>query len=275
MDKELQPNRQAMELCPCGILILDGAGTILRANRAIELMTGLNAEQLVGQNSEQTSSPALQTMLSNEALIQLVSSDAENIRYLYCTVADGEDDESIRYYQDVTEQTQLREQNGQLQQQVQELAITDELTGLANPRALNRALNTQVTRSRRYGNPLSLIIAELSDNNAPQEQLPDSVILSVSRHLRYRLRWADTISRWDHNQFVIILPETGQQDCEKLLTKIRKGFSDIALPDEQVERSLVLQFGTTQWQKGDDSRKLMRKAVQNLTSEEALATNSA
>ncbi|MES9843534.1 MAG: diguanylate cyclase, partial [Candidatus Sedimenticola sp. 6PFRAG5] len=197
------------------------------------------------------------------------------IRYLYCTVADGEDGESIRYYQDVTEQTQLRGQNEQLQQQVQELAITDELTGLANPRALNRALNTQVTRSRRYGNPLSLIIAELSDNNAPQEQLPDSVILSVSRHLRYRLRWADTISRWDHNQFVIILPETGQQDCEKLLTKIRKGFSDIALPDEQVERSLVLQFGTTQWQKGDDSRKLMRKAVQNLTSEEALATNSA
>ena len=61
----------------------------------------------------------------------------------------------FKFFEEVTEQVKLKQENSALQQQVEELTITDELTGLANPRALNRALSSQVTRSRRYNNPLS------------------------------------------------------------------------------------------------------------------------
>ncbi|MES9960915.1 MAG: diguanylate cyclase [Sedimenticola sp.] len=275
MENPLQPNKQALEHCPLAVMVLDGTGKVRWANSAFEAISGLDSAQLIGKDRESPDDTTLKTLLTSNGPIHLVNGDEGSERVLQCTTVQGEDGEQIKYFQEITEVTQLREQNRDLQQQVAELAITDELTGLANPRALSRALNAQVTRSRRYGNPLSLIIAELSDDNAPGEQLPDGIILAVSRHLRYRLRWADTIARWSDSQFVIILPETGQEECRKLIEKIERGFSEIPLPEEEVERNLQLQFGNAQWQKGDDAKKLLRKAGQDLFPEEGLTANTA
>ncbi|WP_172838843.1 sensor domain-containing diguanylate cyclase [Solemya velesiana gill symbiont] len=275
MDKAFQSNQTALEQCPCGILVQDATGTVRWVNATFESMCGLKAEQLIGHNRNSLSSTALQALLGSDGPVHLISTEGDSEIVMQCTTTEGAEGETIRYYLDITELTRLQEQNGVLRQQVQELAITDELTGLANTRALNRSLNAQVTRNRRYGNSLSLVIAELTDSDSPEEDLHDNIILAVSRHLRNRLRWVDTIARWAHNKFVIILPETEQQECQQLITKIRTEFTEISLPDEHSDRSLALHFGTAQWQKGDDARKLLKKAAQELVSEEHLAANTA
>ena len=117
----------------------------------------------------------------------------------------------------------LKQEVNALHQQVEDLTITDELTGLANPRALNSALNSQVTRSRRYNNPLCLAVMELVDETDPEASLSDDAILATSRHLRDRLRWVDTIARWDHNHFVVILPETNAEHGSDLIGQDQRG----------------------------------------------------
>jgi len=251
---------------PCGVLVMDKERTILQLNSALASMLGLPAEQLVGKNHKTLQPTACQCLLNGEGLIQLTGTGINQEKWLFCTEVE-ESTQIVKFFQDATEQIALKQQISALHQQVEDLTITDELTGLANPRALNRALSSQVTRSRRYNNPLCLAVIELVDESNPQASLSDDVVLAASRHLRDRLRWVDTIARWDHNHFIVILPETNAEHGSDLIGKISSGFCDIEIPWLGENQTLKLRFGLAQWIKGNDSRMLMDRAAQNLNSQ--------
>lgn len=252
---------------PCGVLIMDKERTILQSNTALASMFGLPVDRLVGKNHETLQPAAYQNLLEGEGLMHLAGAGIEQEKWFFCSEFEGPN-RTLKFYQDVTEQVELKQENNALHQQVEELTITDELTGLANPRALKSALNSQVTRSRRYGNPLCLVVMELVDQGDPEPSLSEDAILAVSRHLRDRLRWVDTIARWDHNHFVVILPETNAEHGNGLIGKISAGFPDINVPSMPGGHTLNLRFGLAQWIKGNDSRMLMERAAQALNSSE-------
>ncbi len=162
----------------------------------------------------------------------------------------------------------LQEESERLSQQVKQLTLTDELTGLANQLELNRALNAQVTRSRRYGNPLSLAMMEVVDAAEPDKTLQDKLIVATSRYLRDRLRWVDVIARWGHNQFVVILPETHHSDGYSLISKIQEEFPQAQQNEPLHDESLALRFGLVEWKKGYDTPMLMRCAATSLSGEQ-------
>lgn len=253
-------------------MFFDQGGSISWLNPALERMLGLAADQLVGQKREQFPFTTHRGLFKGNGMMHLFGSGVEQERWLQCTVEtpEGTDPEmhTVKYFQDVTELVRLREENQRLTQQVQELAITDELTGLANRQALTRALNSQVARSRRYQNPLSLAVIQLIDRHG-SSTIPDEVILAVSRYLRDRLRWVDLIARWEQSQFIIILPETSLQHGQELMDKVLASFSDLALPAPHDSGSLALQFGLAEWRKGQDARLLLKQVFSNLAEQTA------
>ncbi|MCB1871430.1 MAG: sensor domain-containing diguanylate cyclase [Gammaproteobacteria bacterium] len=252
--------------CPCGILVTDQEGSILQLNEAMASMLDGQAEQFLGKTPQTLRPTVYQSLFKGSGVLHLAGPGIERERWLVCSEID-EPSGTTRFYQDVTQQVQLQQQVNTLLQQVEELTITDELTGLANPRALNRALSSQVTRSRRYDNPLCLAVIELMANSNSAADISDDAILATSRHLRDRLRWVDTIARWDQNHFVVILPETNAEHGTQLIEKICAGFSDIVIPSLQEGQTLQLGFGLAQWKKGDDSRLLMERAAQMLNAQ--------
>lgn len=254
---------------PCGVLVLDDAGRIQWINRSLETMLGIDAEWIHGKTMDNLPSALYEGPLEDDGLLQLKGSGATQERWLQCTVV-KKGKLSCRFYLDVTELVQLRTASESLQQQVEELTITDELTGLANQRALNRALSTQVTRSRRYNNPLSLAVIELVDETDPDATFDPDIILGTSRYLRDRLRWVDLIARWDHKQFVVVLPETSGDDGRRLVSDISAGFGQAPMPYESQRQQLRLRYGLAQWQKGNDSRLLMERAAQDLSAGEKI-----
>lgn len=248
---------------PCGVLSLDEQGTIRQVNPAFEHLLGISADRLLGYNRETLPLRSHKVLFKEESLMHLLGPGLQQERWLQCNqVKSGSG--VTKFFQDITELVVLREQNQRLREQIEELTITDELTGLANPRAFNRALDTQVTRSRRYQNSLSLALIELVDESDPQALLSDGVILATSRFLRDRLRWVDTLARWDHNHFLIILPETNAEHACVLIEKISEAFHQVEIPEVNGERQLVLRYGVAQWLKGNDSRILMERAAENL-----------
>jgi diguanylate cyclase (GGDEF)-like protein len=248
---------------PCGMLVVDDAGIVQRINRSLEEMLDISAERIQGKSLESLRNTVHKALLGEAGLLHLSGPGMTRERWLQCTVRQL-GPMTGRYYLDVSELVQLREEAESLRQQVEELTITDELTGLANRRALNRALNTQVTRSRRYANPLSLAVIELRDESAPEARFDADTILTTSRYLRDRLRWVDLIARWDHNHFVVVLPETNAEDGRRLIHDISEGFDQVALPEASRQQSLSLRFGLAQWQKGNDSRLLMDRAAEDM-----------
>ncbi len=270
MNQESSFNYQCLEASPCGVLILDASGTIRWLNPALEAMLGIDADQLVGQKEEGFPHPTHRGLFKDVDLLHLIGPGPNRECWLQCTIKQMQDAntsvQTVKYYLDVSEQMQLQEENRRLRQQVEELSITDNLTGLANRQALTRALNAQVARSRRYQNPLSVVVIDLQNRQAGQP-IPDEVILAASQYLRDRLRWVDVIARWEHSQFIIVLPETNLQDAVDLMEKVTETFSEMLLPDQFREMELELSHGLAEWQRGQDAQLLMQQAFDNLTND--------
>jgi diguanylate cyclase (GGDEF)-like protein len=167
---------------------------------------------------------------------------------------------------DMGAQESLAEENARLRQQVADLKLTDELTGMPNKRAISQALELHLSRSRRYLNPLSTVFVHV-DLQAPDgvhSLSTDPAILSVSRFLRDRLRWVDQIAHWEDNLFLLVLPETTEADARTLLGKLADEHEGMLLPELCGNMTPRLTFGLACWKKGDDMRTLLRHTLDDL-----------
>ena len=132
---------------------------------------------------------------------------------------------------------------------------------MANRRATVQALEAQVTRTRRYGNPLSLGAMRLSHPDMPDTTLPDASILTMAHYLRERLRWADIIGRYEDQLFLVLMPETNQEDATRILEQILQECVDGALSELGNNPLPQLAFGVAMWEKGDDPQRLIQRTL--------------
>ena len=253
--------------CPAGLLILNREGCVHSINPALCDLLQQQPDSVVGRGHDQMHSPELQSLFHPDGQVQLFSlgTAARQIKIESREIPDSQG-MTLRCFTDISEHETLKEENARLKQQVEELTLTDELTGLANERAFHRVLNSQVTRSRRYTNPLCLAVVEIeTEIKAEDEGLVQEITLAVSRYLRDRLRWVDLIARWSDDQFMLVLPETTLEDATKLLHKIKIDFVDTLLPEAIAHLNIRLQIGIAEWQKGNDARLLMKRSMEALT----------
>jgi diguanylate cyclase (GGDEF)-like protein len=244
-----------------GLLLVDDDRRIAWANNTLSRMLDLDGTELSGRRLEDLPE-ATRRLLSSEPLVLAVNSGRWIRRELH---ADGNGSQLLAI-SDVSAQEQLAEENARLRQQVEDLKLTDELTGLPNKRAISQALDLHISRSRRYQNPLSVVLVH-ADLQQPDGVLPlsnEPLLLAVSRFLRDRLRWVDQIARWDENVFLLVLPETTAPDARGLIEKINAEQAGMPLPEQLADQRPRLAFGLACWQKGDDMRTLLRSALRDL-----------
>jgi diguanylate cyclase (GGDEF)-like protein len=252
------------EACPTGLLILNQNGCVQAINPALCGIIGQQPDDILGHNIEQMPTPELQGLFHPDGQLQMFPKGRPPKQLkIESRVIPNSQGMTLRCFTDISESEALKEENVRLRQQVEELTLTDKLTGLANERAFHRVLNAQVTRSRRYTNPLCLAVVEI-DAEPENEEAAQDIILAVSRYLRDRLRWVDLIARWSDDRFMLILPETSTEDANKILNKIKNEFATAALPDAIANLTIDLNLGIAEWQKGNDGRLLMKRTLDAL-----------
>jgi len=110
-------------------------------------------------------------------------------------------------------------------------AITDNLTQLYNFHYLQLALEQELTRIKRYPQPLSLIMIDIDNfkriNDTYGHQFGNVVLKTLSRIIRESLRKnIDLPARYGGDEFMIILPHTNLKGAtvfaERILNKIRE-----------------------------------------------------
>ncbi len=241
------------------MLAVGADGRITWANRALEAVVGLPANQLLGHTRDTLPSPTHRVLFEEEEFIHLNGPGAPK-RWLRCTVCADQARPSIRLhcFTDVTRERELEEDNRRLHEMVENLRMTDELTGLPNRRALKQQLELHVSRSRRYDNPLSLIHISVG---CDQPQAKNAVALAVAHHLRDRLRWADLVARWDETEFIVILPETEEGKAKEVGANLTAADDPVKLDDEFADIVPRVVMGVTGWHRGDDSRTLLARAA--------------
>lgn len=107
----------------------------------------------------------------------------------------------------------------------------DSLTGLLKHTRIKEALEAEVERARRNGQPLALAMIDLDwfkdVNDTHGHQSGDAVLKSLGRLLRERLRSGDSAGRYGGEEFVAILPDTDAEGARKVLEDIRRAFAGL------------------------------------------------
>jgi len=124
-------------------------------------------------------------------------------------------------------------------------------------------LDYEVSRSRRYGNPLSVLKLQVVVDNQPQGIDDKSINQVVKDALMDELRWADMIGNTNTGSFLVVLPETPANTIDLLIQKLTSAISTELKALSKDIRSQTL-FGFSVWQKHDDSNKLLARARLNL-----------
>nr|WP_320050304.1 diguanylate cyclase [uncultured Desulfuromonas sp.] len=113
----------------------------------------------------------------------------------------------------------------ELQQKLEKLAITDELTGALNRRQLFREGEKLCKLASRYQTPFSVIFYDLdhfkSINDSYGHLVGDEVLQQITAVVRDSLRDADILARYGGEEFCILAPETEAQQAENLAERIR------------------------------------------------------
>lgn len=126
-------------------------------------------------------------------------------------------------------------------EELEKLTVTDHLTGLANRRYLFDRLNEELARSERHGHRLSLLMIDLDGfkhcNDTLGHQFGDKVLRDMAVTIVSTIRSMDIASRYGGDEFIIILPETGEALAIDIAERIRTNLEErLAGSFEEIDR---------------------------------------
>lgn len=124
--------------------------------------------------------------------------------------------------------------NAWLLNQVQKMADTDALTGVANRRVFEQSLAREMARAERHGEPVTLVMIDVdhfkSFNDAHGHQEGDNVLRAVGDALHEASREFDIVARYGGEEFAVILPACSAKESLVVAERLRKSISDIKAP---------------------------------------------
>jgi diguanylate cyclase (GGDEF)-like protein/putative nucleotidyltransferase with HDIG domain len=153
---------------------------------------------------------------------------------------------------------------------LEELAITDALTGLCNRRRFQEVLETEVQRAHRYGSNLALVMVDIDQfkiiNDTYGHAFGDRVLVETAKLLRHEARQTDLVARYGGDEFMVLMPNTSTEEAvsaaERIRTKV--GHRHISDGDRQVHLSISAGIGEAGPQGAATSDGLIRAADEAL-----------
>lgn len=127
----------------------------------------------------------------------------------------------------------------------------DALTGLLNRRAAQVALEDEVQRSRRLGEPFSLLMIDADHfkaiNDVQGHAAGDRALQHLGTLLSAQMRDIDRVGRWGGEEFIVVLPGTPLAQALEVAERLRERAQ--ALPPRWQEHALMLtvSLGVSQW----------------------------
>jgi len=207
-----------------GIVITNGDGEVVLTNPAAQLFLGKSAAQIADEGFLNIfdDSDTMLHYLNNEDPQQAELLEY-NDRILSIKVAriwsdDGHLTGSSALLRDITEEKRF-------EQQLIRISTTDALTDLYNRRFLDKTLAQELSRARRYGHQLSVLMFDVDHfkkfNDTHGHDQGDRVLISIGQSMKNAVRKVDFPCRYGGEEFLIILPDTDSEGAMVLAERLR------------------------------------------------------
>lgn len=251
-----------LSACPVSSMILDENGNIVYINQSFEGILGVDHNVLLGADHTSIPREDLKSLFTDNSEVVLCDANGVARTFQHSQRAinkDTTDGFVVHYYLEPVDDA-LKNDNAQLHEELTDLKLTNVVTGLSTERALIMVLESQVSRSRRYSNPLSIvkILVKFDQETIASDDSSKQCQLMVSRLLKDQLRWADVIGQLSPQEYVIVLPETDKSAANAMVGKVSENLAML----KNVESVF---FGITDWKKGDIASSLLHRADEALT----------
>ena len=239
--------RVAFENAPIGMTMISLAaedhGRYLRANAAFESMVGRTSDELVGIPLGELTHPDDRERDAGR-FARLAHGENQTVafekRYLHrdgsvvhawitSTVVHGEDGQPlylVTHAMDISER--LREQA-----ELERLALTDTLTGLANRTLLNDRLDQALARLHRTGGVAAMLLLDIDRfktvNDSLGHQVGDALLVEVAHRIEAVSRADSTVARLGGDEFVVLVEGLTSADAvhavaARLLETLRRPY---------------------------------------------------
>lgn len=120
-----------------------------------------------------------------------------------------------------------------LQEDLQNAALRDSLTGLYNRRFLEEALAKELSRARRSNRPVGVAMFDLdhfkSFNDRFGHDGGDALLRAFGQILQNSVREGDIACRYGGEEFVLVFPETGCEQVRQIAEKICQKLSSLTV----------------------------------------------
>jgi diguanylate cyclase (GGDEF)-like protein len=151
--------------------------------------------------------------------------------------------------------------NSILYQRMEQISITDELTGLYNHRYFKKRLENELVRAQRYSHNLSLVFFDVDHfknyNDTLGHPAGDVALKAVARILKSTIRKSDIAVRYGGEEFCVILPEGDIKSAFTFAERLRKQIESYHFEREEVQPNgkLTISLGVASFPKDADSLK--------------------
>jgi diguanylate cyclase (GGDEF)-like protein len=142
----------------------------------------------------------------------------------------------------------------------------DPLTGLLNFRSVRERAEFELARAKRYGRTVAFAMLDLDDfagvNEAVGREGGDEVLCHWAAALTAQLRSCDLVCRYGADEFLLVLPETAEQQADAALARVLGAMQELAVEVAGHPFALTASAGVASFpDDGTASEELVAKAA--------------
>jgi diguanylate cyclase (GGDEF)-like protein len=149
---------------------------------------------------------------------------------------------------------QERQKLETLNEKLEKMSVTDDLTLLANHRYFVRRLAEEHGRMKRHGGALSLVLLDVDNykkiNDRFGHQVGDEALRKVAGVIRGICRKHDIAARYGGDEFVVLLPQVKIEGACVLADRLRAGAAEKSVGHKESLEPLRVSAGVATWEDG-------------------------
>jgi len=130
---------------------------------------------------------------------------------------------------------------------LEQMTNHDNLTSLYNRAYVERQIELEFEKAKRYGNAFSIVFCDIDKfkvvNDTHGHLAGDEVLKNVGATLQHHLRAADVLGRYGGEEFIILLPETTLESASTLSQRLCRNIEEIVTNFQDVEIKTSISIG--------------------------------
>ncbi len=149
-----------------------------------------------------------------------------------------------------------------------ELALMDPITEVYNRRYLRVILSKEISRVKRYGKGLAVMLLDITGFRKVNESLGhtggDVVLRQIAQLIQNRIRNSDMIVRFGGDEFLLVLPDTDDAGLYLLAGRLREALKDLTRRTGLTEFGLRFAIGVARYSADRPVDEMLRLAEQRM-----------